>query len=245
VSHGESKFIERKSATARYAAGKRRTEESASPAAPPAEQLKEIQTHCSRVAKALASKCGVEFRGRILEIGAGGAWLSAELSKLTRVVEIVATDFEEEALREEAPRMFAWLKARADKITRTTMDEHQLDFPNSYFDFVIAVGALRHGMIVPLLLKECGRVLKPGGSLVAVPEPLHPLRKEKSRSRSSAAESKVHTVTECEALFTRAGFIVKVRELKLAGRWRYHYDRLVKGVVHARYAIVGTKPSRR
>jgi hypothetical protein len=54
----------------------------------------------------------------------------------------------------------------------------------------------------------------------------------------------VHTVAEFEALFGRAGFAVKVRDLKLAGRWRYHYDRLVKGVQHARYAIVGTKPSR-
>lgn len=244
MSHGESRFIERKSATARYAAGKRKAVEGKTPATLDAGQLKEVQNHCHRVAKALAGKCGVEFRGRILEIGAGGAWLSAELSKLTRVVEIVATDFEEEALREEAPRVFTWLKARADKITRTTMDEHQLDFPNNYFDFVIAVGALRHGMIVPLLLKECSRVLKPGGSFIAVPEPLRPLAGEKSGGRAGA-ESKVHTVPECEALFTRAGFAVKVRDLKLAGRWRYHYDRLVKGVVHARYAIVGTKPSRR
>jgi hypothetical protein len=50
---------------------------------------------------------------------------------------------------------------------------------------------------------------------------------------------------EYKSLFARTGFVVKVHDLKLAGRWRYHYDRLVKGVLHARYAIVGTKPSRR
>jgi hypothetical protein len=71
------------------------------------------------------------------------------------------------------------------------------------------------------------------------------LAKGKAGSRKSAAESSVHTVAEYEALFARAGFTVKVRDLKLAGRWRYHYDRLVKGVLHARYAIVGTKSSRR
>jgi hypothetical protein len=38
---------------------------------------------------------------------------------------------------------------------------------------------------------------------------------------------------------------VKVRDLKLTGRWRYHYDRLVKGVLHARHAIIGTKVGRR
>jgi ubiquinone/menaquinone biosynthesis C-methylase UbiE len=244
VSHGESKFIERKSATARFVAGKRKAETAPS-AAPDAKQLKEIQSHCQRVAKAVAGKCGVEFRGRILEIGAGGAWLSAELSKLPRVVEIVATDFDAAALREEAPRVFTWLKARADKITRTTMEAHELDYPNSYFDFVIAAGALRHGMILPLLLKECARVLKPGGSFIAVREPMSPLAKDKARSKPAVTEATVHTVAECEALFARAGFAVKVHDLKLAGRWRYHYDRLVKGVVHARYAIVGTKASRR
>ena len=245
MSAGESRFIERKSATARFAAGKRKAAGTASPAEPDTAQLKQIQSHCKRIAQALASKCGVEFRGRILEIGAGGAWLSAELSKLPRVVEIVATDFEAEALREDAPRVFVWLNARAAKITRTTLEGHELDFPNGYFDFIIAVGALHHGLILPLLLKECGRVLKPGGSLIAVQEPVQPLPKEKSRSRKSAAESPMLAIADCAALFARSGFDVKVRDLKIAGRWRYHYDRLVKGVLHARYAIVGTKPSRR
>jgi len=245
VSPGESKFIERRSATARFAASKRKVAADASPAQLDTAQLKQIRQRCKRIAQALASKCGVEFRGRILEIGAGGAWLSAELSKLPRVVEIVATDFEAETLREEAPRVFAWLNARAAKITRTTMEAHELDFPNGYFDLVIAVGALHHGLILPLLLKECRRVLKAGGSLIAVPEPVQPLPKEKSRGRARAAQPSVHTVAECQVLFACAGFAVKVRDLKLAGRWRYHYDRLVKGILHARYAIVGTKPSRR
>ena len=245
VSRGESKFIERKSATARFVAGKRKPAAVVASAEPDAAQLKLIQQRCKRIAQALANKCGVEFRGRILEVGAGGAWLSAELSKLPRVVEIVATDFEAEVLREEAPRVFAWLEARADKITRTTTEAHELDFPSGYFDFIIAVGALHHGLILPLLLKECGRVLKPGGSLIAVQEPVQPLPKEKPRSRKVAAESPMLAVTDCAALFARTGFDVKVRDLKLAGRWRYHYDRLVKGVLHARHAIVGTKPSRR
>jgi len=244
MSVGESKFIERKSGSARFATGKRPASE-AEAAPPDAKQLKEIQTHCKRIAQALAARCGVEFRGRILEIGAGGAWLSAELSKLPRVVEIVATDFEAEALREEAPRVFAWLKARAAKITRTTMDAHKLDFPVGHFDAVIAVGALQHGLNLPLLLKECKRVLKPGGSLVVLREPVQPLAKGKAGGRKRTAEFNVPTVAECEALFARAGFTVKVRDLKLAARWRYHYDRLMKGVLHARYAIVGTTASRR
>lgn len=243
VSSGESKFIEKKSATARFVARVRPAAAAAAPA-PDATELRQIQKQCKLIAHALATKSGVELRGRILEIGAGGAWLSAELSKLPRVVEIVATDHEAEALREEAPRVFAWLNARAAKITRTPMDSHHLDFPAGYFDFVIAVGALKQGLNVPQLLKECARVLKPGGSLVAVREPMQPLSKTAPR-RTRAGEAELHSMAEYQELFLRAGFTVKVRDLKLAGRWRYHYDRLVRGVLHARYAIVGTKASKR
>jgi SAM-dependent methyltransferase len=242
VSAGESKFIERKSATARFTA--RKTAAAAAPPSPDSAELKEIQKQCRRIAQAVAGKCGVELRGRILEIGAGGAWLSAEISKLPRVVEIVATDFEASDLREEAPRVFAWLNARAAKITRIPMDTHKLDFPAAHFDFVLAVGALQHGFNVPQLLKQCHRVLKPGGSVVAVREPVQPLPKSSSR-RAAPGESAVHTVAEYERMFAVAGFTVKVRDLKLAGRLRYHYDRLVKGVLHARFAIVGTKRSKK
>src|ERR1017187_7940652 len=61
---------------------------------------------------------GVEFRGRILEIGAGVAWLSAELSKQPRVVEITATDSSPKLLKEQAPKVFKMLDANAAKITR-------------------------------------------------------------------------------------------------------------------------------
>ena len=54
----------------------------------------------------LTEKCGLEFRGRILEIGASGAWLSAELSKQPRVVEIIATDSSPKLLKEQAPKVF-------------------------------------------------------------------------------------------------------------------------------------------
>lgn len=246
MSDGESKFIERKSKAARFAAGKRSAAGGHLPDDLNAEQLKAVQGDCHKLVHALARRCGVEFRGRILEIGAGGAWLSAELSKLPRVVEIIATDFEADDLRDGAPRVFTWLKARAGKITRTIVEPQELDFPDRYFDFVICIGALRQGLNVAQLLRECARVLKPGGTLIAVREPVQPFPVAAKKGRAKAdAESAVHSVAESEKLFQRTGFDVKVRDLKLAARWRYHYDRLVNGVLHARHAIVGTKASRR
>src|SRR5438067_2040903 len=51
--------------------------------------LRSLQEELPKFIPFLIRKCGLEFRGRILEIGAGGAWLSAELSKLPKVVEVI------------------------------------------------------------------------------------------------------------------------------------------------------------
>jgi protein-L-isoaspartate O-methyltransferase len=66
----------------------------------------------------LQQKCGIEIWGRVLEIGAGGGWLSAEISKLPRVVEVVTTDYWPELLKERSPAIFEKLKANTAKITR-------------------------------------------------------------------------------------------------------------------------------
>src|SRR6185295_9862786 len=82
----------------------------------------------------LTKKCGLEFRGRILEIGARTCWLSAEISKLPKVVEVIATDFSPKLLKERAPRIFKLLDANTAKITRMPADFHQLDFAKDHFD---------------------------------------------------------------------------------------------------------------
>src|SRR5256885_3278774 len=111
----------------------------------------------------LRHRCGLNFQGRILEIGAGGGWLSAELSKLPKVVEVFTTDFSRKQLQEQAPRVFKLLNAQGTKITRTPGDFHKLDFPEDYFDFVVSSAALQHATNVVQVLREVKRVLKPGG----------------------------------------------------------------------------------
>jgi SAM-dependent methyltransferase len=134
----------------------------------------------------LAEKCGLVFRGRILEIGAGGAWLSAELSKQPRVVEVITTDASPKLLKEEAPKVFKMLKANAAKITRMPGDFHNLDFPDNHFDFVVCSAVLHRAANIVQVLREAKRVLKPGGQFVAIREPVWPLVKIKSRAKMLA-----------------------------------------------------------
>src|SRR5262249_27480575 len=111
VNASESKYIEKKAYLSRYthertvALRERQDAEWPGDFRNEKEWLRTLQEEFPRFIPLLQEKCGLEFRGRILEIGAGGAWLSAELSKLPRVVEVITTDFSPKLLKEEAPRV--------------------------------------------------------------------------------------------------------------------------------------------
>jgi ubiquinone/menaquinone biosynthesis C-methylase UbiE len=249
----ESKYIEKKTYLSRYT--HERTvalRERQGPAWPgdfrnDKEWLRSLQEELPRFIPFLQQKCGLEFRGRILEIGAGGAWLSAELSKLPRVVEVIATDFSPKVLQEEAPRVFKILKASHAKITRTPGDFHKLDFPDKYFDFVVCSAVLHYAANMVQVLREVKRVLKPGGQLVAIREPVWPLVKLKSRKRKAARSTEPgngprgYTLADYKELFRQASLPMEAKRVSLASGFKYYVDKVVNGLTHARYAFVAVR----
>lgn len=216
----------------------------------PEEWLRTLKQDLPRFVPFLTKQCGLNFRGRILEIGAGGAWLSAELSKLPNVVEIVTTDISPRLLKEEAPRVFEVLRAQAGKITRMPADFHQLDFPDNHFDFVVCSGVLQHAANVVQVLREAKRVLKPGGRFVAIREPIWPLVKIKSRERlmeklvTTGVNDRFYTLSHFKELFKQAALPLEVQRVNLDSGLKYYVSAMVNGFTHARYAFVGVKTSR-
>lgn len=198
----------------------------------------------------LTQECGLEFRGRILEIGAGGAWLSAELSKVPRVVEVIATDASPGLLKEHAPKVFKLLNAHAGKITRMPADFHHLDFRNNHFDFVVCSAALHRAANIVQVLREAKRVLKPGGQLVAVREPVWPLVRIKSRARmlakllATGVNERFYTLSDYQEFFKQAALPLQVKRVNLARGFKYYVNKMVNGLTHARYAFIGTKRGR-
>ena len=208
----------------------------------------DLQERAAEVAPYLARRFGVTFRGRVLEIDAGAAWLSAELSKLPGVVEIIATDTSAKRLKEEAPRVFAKLGAIENKITRMAGDLHKLDFPDNYFDFVVCAAVLNRTVNIVAALREARRVLKPGGKFVAVREPLRPFLKFKSRSAASEAAERagrsLYSREEYERFFAAAGLEVEFKRVNLASGMKYYFNKMFNGLTHARYALIARKPVR-
>ena len=248
----ESKYIDKKSYLSRYAheRGVALRESDARLAAEFGDEercRRYIKEELTRFVPFLIRKCGLEFRGRVLEIGAGSAWLSAEISKLPGVVEVVATDFSPKLLKEQAPKVFKWLNASSRKITRMPADFHKLDFPDNYFDAVVCSTVLHHASNIVQVLREAKRVLKPGGKLVAIREPVWPLMKLKSRARmlqklmTTGVDERFYTVADYKEFFRQAALPLEVKRVSLSRGFKYYVDKLVNGLTHARYAFIGTK----
>jgi ubiquinone/menaquinone biosynthesis C-methylase UbiE len=212
-----------------------------------AEWLRSLQKDLPKFIPFLTQKCGLEFRGRLLEIGAGGAWLSAELSKLPKVVEIIATDFSPLVLKEQAPKVFRALHANAAKIIRMPGDFHKLEFPNDHFDFVVCSAVLHDAANIVQVLREAKRVLKPGGKFVAIREPVWPLVKIKSRARmlarlvATGVNERFYALSDYKEFFLQAALPLEVKRVNISSGFKYYFNAVVNGLTHARYAFIGTK----
>jgi len=213
-----------------------------------AEWLRCVREDFPKFIPFLTKTCGLDIRGRVLEIGAGGAWLSAELSKLPAVVTVLATDVSGTLLKTEAPRIFKLLKAKEAKLTRMPADFGKLELPANQFDFVVCADAL-HRAVSPLrVLREVRRVLKPGGQFIAIREAVRPLMKLKSSAarhgRAGAAEVPGYALREYREMFEQADLKLTVKHVVLSRGFKYYFDNMVNGLTHARYAFVATKCSR-
>ena len=246
----DSKYLEKKAYLSRYA-HERMVSQRETRTTPLHEfgseeiWFKAIKKDLPRFLPFLMKKCGLEFHGRVLEIGAGGAWLSAEISKLPRVVEVVATDYSPKMLKEEAPRVFKLLGAHSAKIVRTPGDFHKLDFPNNHFDFVErSLAAMHHATNMVQALREVKRVLKAGGPYAAIREPVWPLVKMKSKLPASGPgglSPHHYTLAHYQESFKQAALPLEVKRVTLSSGFKYYLDAMVNGLTHARYAFIGRK----
>jgi len=250
VSRPQSKFIEKAAprtriteeqtgaAAARKAAAREREE---------SRPHDDLQEQATQVVPYLARRFGLTFRGRVLELGAGAAWLSAALSKIPSVVEIIATDPAGRRLKEEAPEVFRRTGANEAKITRMPSDLHRLDFPDNHFDFVVCAAVLNRTANIVAALREARRVLKPGGRFVAVREPVLPRLKFKSgrAGQRTSAGLELYSLEDYERFFTAAGLTMESKRVNLASGMKYYFNEMFNGLTHSRYALVARKPVNR
>lgn len=137
-----------------------------------------------------------EKSARLIDIGAGTAYITQEIEKLLPHTEILAFDISPVMIEE----MKTTLPAKS-KIKPVLMEESMLSLEDNSVDVAMAI-TLYHELPEPeLFLKEVKRVLKPSGKLLIIDW-------EKTREASERGPSYEHRVATNDIVkhFEKAGY---------------------------------------
>lgn len=115
----------------------------------------------------------VDFKGEILELGAGSCWFGSELSRLKNVNKVYCLEMSKFILTNISPHIMLHLNADLDKIVRVIGDFHKLDFPDNTFDYIVFDASMHHVPEASFfnVFTEIRRILKKDGLVVAIREP--------------------------------------------------------------------------
>ncbi len=115
-----------------------------------------------RSAKVIAflERTGVEIRGRVLDAGCGGGGMPLSLAEEAQLV--VGIDIADR-FRDAGTRLAA--ERGACNIRFALADGQALPFRDVSFDLLLSHAVIEHVADAPRYLRECRRVLKPGGMM--------------------------------------------------------------------------------
>jgi SAM-dependent methyltransferase len=111
---------------------------------------------------------GKRIRGKVVDFGAGTCWLTARLSALAAVDEVVAVDLSQRFLQSVGVRMIQHWKGVPSKIRFAVASFNDVPYPDGHFDCGFFVAALHHSTAPLQSLMEARRVLKTDGTLIIV-----------------------------------------------------------------------------
>ena len=107
------------------------------------------------------------YEGVGAEIGTGTGMYTAILSKIPTVRKIYAIEYSRECIENLTPLVFEKMGADTSKIVRILGSFNKMEFEDDSIDFLFGMGSLHHSEDLSVTAKECYRVLKPGGWLIA------------------------------------------------------------------------------
>lgn len=111
---------------------------------------------------------------QVLDMGCGGGWLTAKLSKLDEVALIHALDSSHHFLHALLPDVVRLMEGRPERINVVEALFQPLLFDDSSLDLVVSSSALHHAENLQRVLSEIRRVLRPGGRLLILNETPRP-----------------------------------------------------------------------
>ena len=110
----------------------------------------------------------IPFAGTAIDLGSGVGTVATIVSRLPEVEKVYAVEYAEQFVLKSMPAVFKHFKADEAKIVRVVGDFNKFQLPDASVSLIVEVDSLHHAEDLDLTLKECWRVLKPGGVLLAV-----------------------------------------------------------------------------
>ena len=107
---------------------------------------------------------------KLLDIGCGGGWLAAILSRFDAVQTVYALDSSQHFLHKMLPQVMELMEGRSEKLIAIEGLFQPLFFEDGHLDVVVASSALHHADNLESVLREIRRCLKTGGLLFVVNE---------------------------------------------------------------------------
>lgn len=107
---------------------------------------------------------------KVLDIGCGGGWLAAMLSRFDAVQTVYALDSSQHFLHKMLPQVMDLMEGHPEKLVAIEGLFQPLFFEEDHLDVVVASSALHHADNLESVLKEIRRCLKPGGLLFVINE---------------------------------------------------------------------------
>lgn len=105
---------------------------------------------------------------RAADLGSGTGVAACILSKFRMIQKVFAVEYSEIFVTRVMPVVFQRFGARVDKIQRVVGDFNALRFEDNTLDIIAEINAFHHSEALELTLKECWRVLRPGGVVIAI-----------------------------------------------------------------------------
>jgi len=102
--------------------------------------------------------------GNGIELGAGCALLSALVARSRSVDSVLALEVCEKMAELVVPKVSNWiLGSKASKVIPVVGSFNDIQLPDCSLDFALEIDSLHHSGDLERTLRECARVLKPGG----------------------------------------------------------------------------------
>lgn len=158
------------------------------------------------------------IKGTAIDVGAGTCFLTAKVSQLPSVDHVYAIDMSEEFLTSTGARILEHFNAEPGKVTFVASDFNAIPLPDAFADTAFIFAAIHHSLSPIKTLQEVARVVKPGGTIFILENPVSVLKIRQVR-RYFLSLSRTGNVTEIA--YTRRELEYVIDNAKI-GDWEAH-----------------------